>query len=258
MKSTIYFIFAFIVGLPTAFSQSPYHLNKKQEFAYLGLGAATFGLGAYLEKNTTAFSSSDLQNLSSNRIGELDLIAIDNFSTNAHKSSDWYLYGSFAAPLLFLSNKQMRKDAGIIATLWSEVILINTGLTTLSKYSFRRARPYVYNPEIPAEQKMTAVAQSSFISGHTSMTAANTFFAAKVFSDYFPNSKWKPVVWTAAATIPAITGYLRVKAGKHYPSDILAGYAVGAAIGYFVPHLHKIKGLSLQGGSNNIRLQYNF
>ena len=93
------------------------------------------------------------------------------------------------------------------------------------------------------------------------MTAANTFFAAKVFSDYYPDSKWKPVVWTAAATIPAITGYLRVKGGRHFTTDVITGYAVGAAVGYLVPHFHKkkkAKGLSFYGGVNSVLVKYQF
>jgi membrane-associated phospholipid phosphatase len=46
-------------------------------------------------------------------------------------------------------------------------------------------------------------------------------------------------VWTGAITLPAIVGYLRVKAGRHYPSDVIVGYGVGALIGYLVPTLHK-------------------
>jgi hypothetical protein len=34
-------------------------------------------------------------------------------------------------------------------------------------------------------------------------------------------------------------GYLRLKAGKHFLSDNLLGYAVGASAGILVPHLHK-------------------
>ena len=41
--------------------------------------------------------------------------------------------------------------------------------------------------------------------------------------------------------IPAITGYLRVKAGKHYPTDTIAGYLLGATAGILIPQLHKKK-----------------
>ena len=48
-------------------------------------------------------------------------------------------------------------------------------------------------------------------------------------------------LWSGAVLIPATAAYLRVQSGKHFPTDVMAGYAVGAAIGWLVPHLHKTK-----------------
>ena len=39
----------------------------------------------------------------------------------------------------------------------------------------------------------------------------------------------------------ATTGYLRYAAGRHYPTDILAGAAMGAFVGYIVPSLHELE-----------------
>ena len=64
---------------------------------------------------------------------------------------------------------------------------------------------------------------------------------AKVFSDYHPNSKQflKIAVWTFSISLPAVTGFFRVRAGKHFPSDVIMGYALGAVSGWIIPHLHK-------------------
>ena len=55
------------------------------------------------------------------------------------------------------------------------------------------------------------------------------------------NSKLKPMVWSLCAALPVLTGVLRYKAGKHYWTDVLVGYVVGAAIGVAVPYLHSVK-----------------
>jgi hypothetical protein len=48
--------------------------------------------------------------------------------------------------------------------------------------------------------------------------------------------------------VPAAVAYFRLEAGKHFLSDNLVGYAVGATMGVVVPQLHKVaagQGVSL-------------
>ena len=40
-------------------------------------------------------------------------------------------------------------------------------------------------------------------------------------------------------------GSLRVAAGMHFPTDVLAGAAVGAALGIAIPDLHRVKRVSI-------------
>ena len=97
---------------------------------------------------------------------------------------------------------------------------------------------FLYNESIPIEERLEADGRNSFLSGHTSMTALSTFMMAKMLVDYHPNTKYKPLIWTTATAIPLTTGFLRYKAGKHFFTDVLAGFAVGALTGYLVPHIH--------------------
>ena len=50
---------------------------------------------------------------------------------------------------------------------------------------------------------------------------------------------WSTVVWVSSLSLAAYTSFARVKAGVHFPTDVIAGAAVGFAIGYLVPVLHK-------------------
>ena len=65
-----------------------------------------------------------------------------------------------------------------------------------------------------------------------------------------------------AAALPALTGYLRIRAGRHYPSDVLVGYLVGGAVGYLIPTLHKKKpkgkSLSIAPSMGGVYLNYRF
>ena len=110
---------------------------------------------------------------------------------------------------------------------------------TIAAGLVQRSRPYVYNTSVPLAERQDSDSQRSFFAGHTTATAAATFFAAKVFTDFNPDSKLKPYVWAAAATVPAVVGYMRLRGGNHFLTDNLLGYGVGAACGILIPQLHK-------------------
>ena len=238
MKKAYIFLFFIFLCLEIN-AQSPYHINWQRELAYLGTGSILAGSGYLQYVQVEGLQANELYLLHRNNISGFDRGATYNHSPVAAEWSDGLSMGSLVLPVFFVANGKMRNDFFDIGLLYGEVILLNKGLTLLAKTSILRPRPFVYNDAFEEGNKTKPSARLSFFSGHTSTTSANCFFAAKVFSDYFPDSKLKPYVWTLAATIPAATGYFRVEAGKHYPSDVITGYAVGAAIGFLIPHLHK-------------------
>ena len=66
-----------------------------------------------------------------------------------------------------------------------------------------------------------------------------------------------------AAAVPAVVGYNRLKAGKHFLSDNLIGYLVGSSVGILVPQLHKkgMKGVSvvpIMGPYNGMAATFTF
>lgn len=261
MKSINLILLVCIISVKM-YAQSPYSLDWRKEQVFLGVGASALGASYYMKTGVSKLNAYDIENLSSTNLIGLDRGSHDNYAKSAKTWSDAILYGSLAIPAALFLGDQMNDDAAKIAVMWGEVLLLNMGVTNTVKYSTQRLRPYVYNPNVPLEEKTTLKAKTSFFSGHTSSVAASTFFAAKVFSDYYPDSKWKPYIWGAAIALPAVTGYLRVKAGKHYPTDVMAGYAVGAAIGYLVPHFHKTSNrnntFQVSAGANGVLLQYKF
>lgn len=225
----------------TSAFNSPYELNIKRE---LGILSGAFGVqfaGLAVANKIKPLTLAQIELLTPDDIPSYDRKTVRNFSGKAHATSDIFLFGSMAFPIALMADKNIRKDFLKIGTMASEAFLLNAGLTTLVKGSVQRVRPYAYNPLVSAEEKMSKSTKMSFFSGHTSAVSVLSFFSAKVYTDYHPDSKWKPVIWTAAAVIPATTGYLRYRAGKHFPTDVIVGYGVGAAIGVLIPHLHRSK-----------------
>ncbi|MFK7770676.1 MAG: phosphatase PAP2 family protein [Saprospiraceae bacterium] len=243
IKTIISFLFLFLLpfSIIQAQIESPYKCTKKKDAIIYSLGSAGLGLGYYLGTKTPSLKIEEIQLLDKNSINRFDRIATSYSSVRARRASDVFFYGAIAMPSLFVFSKRMRKDAKSIALIYGETLFLTVGITAITKKTILRSRPFVYNPDFEISMKLENNARYSFFSGHTSVVAASSFFTAKVFADYYPDSKWKPVVWGAAATIPAITGYLRVRAGKHYPTDVITGYAVGAVIGILIPQIHKRK-----------------
>ncbi len=231
--------------------QSPYELNWKKELPVLSGGFTLLGIGGELEENLAGYTLHQLESLELPAATPyLDARATGYWSPTAQTWSDHLLHGSMALPIVLLLDADIRSDAGNIGVLLSETVLITQGLTVFSKNLFKRNRPFLFNDEAPLAAKQDLNARQSFFSGHTSTTASLTFFTAKVWSDYHPDSRWKSLVWIAAAIVPAATGYLRYRGGKHYASDVLAGYALGATTGILIPHFHKMD----HQGLKNLRL----
>ena len=144
-------------------------------------------------------------------------------------------------PLVLMLDKDIRQDAGKIGFLYLEAMSMTGLLYTGSVYVYDRYRPLAYNDAVPMEERMKGGSKNSFFAGHVALVATSTFFTAKVFSDYNPNSKLKYLLYGVAVVSTAGTAYLRHLGGKHFPSDILLGTAVGTLSGLLIPQFHKSK-----------------
>ncbi|MEL6671527.1 MAG: phosphatase PAP2 family protein [Bacteroidota bacterium] len=224
--------------------QSPYQFSLRQELAWLIPSHGLIGTTTFLTTRLDPLSEMEILQLDARDIGNFDRAATENYSEAAATRSDVLIFGSYALAAgagAYAVAKQDNKGKQFLqlALLGWETNAVTFAGTDLVKIGVGRIRPFVYNPDAPLEAKQEANAQKSFFSGHTSITAANCFFLAKVLSDYFPEKKWTRWVWVGAALLPAWTARERVAAGKHFPTDVIAGYTWGALCGFFVPHLHK-------------------
>lgn len=225
---------------------NPYANNFKTELPYfsIGLGLLSSGLLIKVINGKDPFTIDELNALDKNDINPFDRGATYNHSIAAKTASDIILYSGIAIPtLFFLTNHHTSKDISSLSIMGLEVISITSGLTFSTKYIFNRTRPLVYNPTFSISERTSSTSRTSFFSGHTSTAAAMSFYLASVFTTYHPNMKTgaKIGIWSFAIALPAVTGYLRVESGKHFNSDVLVGYAVGATVGWLVPYLHKKK-----------------
>lgn len=208
----------------------------------LGL-AGTNVLGLYLIQQKTGLTDAEVANLRVEDVPKFDRFVAGNYDENSRTKSDYLFYGSLAAAPAFLAlNPATRGRYGQVVGLYVQSVAVTGALFTMAAGTVYRYRPLTYSNEASSAQRTRKNATNSFFAGHTATTATATFFAAKVFHDFNPDSRARPYVWGAAALIPAAVGYYRLDAGKHFLSDNLLGYTIGAAAGILVPQLHKTAG----------------
>jgi len=231
-------LFFLLFSNQTTYGQG-YELKTAREITLLSVGAAGTATSILLREKREPLMLKDIANFSISDVFAIDRLSKGNYHEGAKTASDVLVSVSFALPLTLLAFDDARTDAGTLGVILLETVAINEALTGITKALVKRPRPYTYNSEAPDEIRTMRGNNFSFFSGHTSYAAALSFFTAKTISDYVDNSGTRQLAWTGAFVLPAVTGYLRYRAGKHFPTDVITGYIVGASLGYLIPHLHK-------------------
>jgi membrane-associated phospholipid phosphatase len=219
----------------------PYQIQGGTTWPVLGAGVLTTGASVYLDRRVQPLTPEQITTLMRSPVTGFDSYALPYYSERAHQVSNISGLASVAMPFALLLDRNNRRHADKLMLITFEGALLNMGVMSLTKALTLRPRPFVYNPDVPMDIKLENGAQYSFFSGHVSTAATFSFMGAQMYSDLYPNSRYKKVVWVVAAALPMVTGYARMRAGKHFPTDVIVGYGVGAAIGIFVPRLHRIK-----------------
>lgn len=220
-----------------------YKLNLKWELpvSAAALGTSIFGFQAL--DRTSAYDISDVIHLDPNSINSFDrpvAFADPALFKSAQKNSDLFLNISVLSPVVLMIDKQMRKDWLDLLTLYLVSHTVDNAIYFAAAFPIRRGRPLTYNTGLTTEEKTGIAKSNSFFSGHVSFASTSTFFLAKVLTDYKNIKGWKRIGIFAAASIPpAMVGYYRVQAGKHFRTDVILGFLVGAGTGILVPELHR-------------------
>lgn len=121
------------------------------------------------------------------------------------------ILGTYA---LLNKDRNLLSDAVYIGTSVAEAIVITSGI----KYAVDRERPFERYPDLI--EKRESVSSPSFPSAHT----ATAFSLVTSLSIRYP--KWYIIapgyLWACSV------GFSRMNRGVHYPSDVIAGAAIGS------------------------------
>jgi len=153
----------------------------------------------------------------------------------ARTASDVALVGVAGGALLAaVSGVEPTRARGDVVVL-ANAVAWTSAATEWLKVGFHRARPALYR-DGAAQAAAEATNRRSFPSGHTSIAFA-TAVAYTTLSQrqQLPHATRNSLLLLGGATG---VGALRVLGGKHFPTDVLAGAALGSAIGWIVARLH--------------------
>ena len=171
-------------------------------------------LSAFLAVNAQA-QNWDVNTL--HKINSLDSRFVRNYSKVFSRSAPYISVGvpvAMAAYAGFAKDKDLLKDAIYIGTSVGEAVVLTYGI----KLAVGRERPYERYPD--RVHAYSTESSSSFPSSHT----AAAFSLATSLSIKYP--KW--YVIAPSALWACSVGFSRMNEGVHYPSDVVAGAAIGA------------------------------
>lgn len=109
----------------------------------------------------------------------------------------------------------------------AESVAISSDLVNAAKDGFARPRPAAGASFTPGSR------DRSFYSGHTSFAFSLATSTATVAT--IRGRPWAPWAWGVGLTLASGVGYLRMAGDAHWLTDVVAGAAIGGAVGFAIP-----------------------
>jgi membrane-associated phospholipid phosphatase len=165
----------------------------------------------------------------------IDRVALHTFSGSAGTASTALLAGLVGfAGVASLDGATPAQRRGHVA-VFANSLAWTFAATEWMKVIVRRKRPVLYTAGATAAAG-DPNSQRSFPSGHASVAfAAATTYLVMAQRERLPHRGRNAVLlYVGALGVSA----LRVSAGKHFPTDVLGGAALGAGIGWLVAKVH--------------------
>lgn len=220
---------------------APFTLQWPRETALLATGIAGHFVGQHRLSGMEPARPEDLRRAD---LSPLDRWNAGRWNPGAATASDVLVWGVGGAMLYAdlyhaargtTSYAPFLEDALVLAQAfaWNSAINLNVRAARV------HPRPFVYGDAAPARDRNKPEAAGSFYSGH----AASAFLGAVYVSTVYPmrHPEFRHAGWLWAGSLATATGVsaLRVAAGKHFPSDVLAGAVAGSLVGGGFVLLHR-------------------
>ena len=225
--------------------QRAYQLQWEIDIPLFAIGAA-LALGREIRSTNSsapAYCTTIPEGCDEDDLNPIDKPFAGRYDENWSKATDVLVLLLFSAPwpMLWANNT-------FLNTLNDVTIIYESGLTALAlsglaTLSASRARPFVYGTKAPEDVRTSPNGALSFVSGHTTMAFA---LSTSTFWTIYRRHGKGTYAWVTLGVGTAVASAVvvgRVMAGKHFPTDVVTGAAVGASVGTLMPALHDAPGL---------------
>lgn len=240
----------------------PYALDPAKDTAWIAGGLGIFSASLYLDgvKPSAGLSVPD-----ASKIPFFDGLYTTSHNAALGTAADVLVIAFAAAPSVALPGLSAREML-TVGTMYGETLGLAYGLDEAIKSLVFRDRPYAYSSPPPSDLGSPDIG-SSFPSRHATLAFASAVFAGSVFDELHPDSPYRAAVWAGGLGVATLISAMRVASGDHFVSDVAAGAALGALIGFGVPYLHRVaseagasgaKGLSLSPAPMGLVASYRF
>ncbi|MGA7119014.1 MAG: phosphatase PAP2 family protein [Polyangiaceae bacterium] len=204
-----------------------------------GAGFATL-LGLILD--TGEIQPLSVQPGAESRLLGIDRIAVtQTIDPHAATYSDVGLYTGIGLAVVDTLSTALRGrwEAGLTDfVMYAESLSLTLAIDDLVKIAVRRPRPIDYRAGNAGNTTNTDLALS-FFSGHEAVLSSLTATATYITFIHSPDSPRPWLTLAGGALLTGFVGYERVRAGAHFPTDVIMGALAGASVGVLVPHLHR-------------------
>jgi len=222
------------VTVPPALGQAPYRVSWGDAVSVVAAGVAVL-IPEATKLPKAAPSCGSIAPCDPASLPGIDRLALHTFSGSAGTASTALLAGliGFAGVASFEGATPAQRRGHV--AVFANSLAWTFAATEWMKVIVRRKRPVLYTAD-GAAAAGDPNSQRSFPSGHASVAfAAATTYLVMARREGLPHRGRNAVLlYVGALGVSA----LRVSAGKHFPTDVLGGAALGAGIGWLVAKVH--------------------
>ena len=220
-------------------TNNPLNTNFTRELTILFGGVALLAAAIYADhRDDTPVYTPYAGDYTGEEINPFDRLGYTVRDRRAGNLADVGLYGGPTLPLLLSLHPRTRPHYPTVLLLWLQTMLLTFSSSSLLKNTVSRPRPYVYNRDWQLDRPLTRRDRAAFLSGH----AANATAGAVLFAELLRTYDGRRGAWLGrllAMGVAVSTGFLRVKAGKHWPTDAAAGALLGGGVAGAMMVVHR-------------------